>query len=194
MHRAVRSLHRITSPAAKVEAKPDDRGETIVLRILEPRHRLFFFFFSSPSSSSSLSRAAVRIPPRVRRITAINYEGGRPKEVAQREEEESGIADRGEKRRVQLALHTISTCRGPVSWRYLCAKIKCRCVAARERARALRCALHCATRDSGDATGPEESERKRERGRHRGVEWSRAEQSGSEVLINISPGFEARLN
>lgn len=38
-------------------------------------------------------------------------------------------------------------------------------------------------------------ERKKKREREiQGVEWSRAEQSGSEVLINISPGFEARLN
>lgn len=181
MHRAVRSLHRITSPAAKVEAKPDDRGETIVLRILEPRTASSFSSFSTPllpsssSSSSSLSRAAVRIPPRVRRITAINYEGGRPKEVAQREEEESGIADRGEKRRVQLALHTISTCRGPVSWRYLCAKIKCRCVAARERARALRCAaLRYERLRRRDGAG-RERKKKRE-----GDTGSRVEQSGTE--------------
>lgn len=50
MHRAVRSLHRITSPAAKVEAKPDDRGETIVLRILEPRTASSFSSFPPPPS------------------------------------------------------------------------------------------------------------------------------------------------
>lgn len=48
LHRAVRSLHRITSPAAKVEAKPDDRGETIVLRILEPRTASSFSSFPPP--------------------------------------------------------------------------------------------------------------------------------------------------
>lgn len=63
--------------------RPDDRGETIVLRILEQR--------SSSSSSSSLPPLLLLLPilrgtdsvARVRRITAINYEGGRPKGVAE---------------------------------------------------------------------------------------------------------------
>lgn len=118
MHRAVRSLHRITSPAAKVEAKPDDRGETIVLRILEPRTASSFSSFPPPPSFLFLlvllliprcgTDSAARPPHNRDKLRGWKAERG----SAQREEEESGIADRGEKRRVQLALHTISTCRG----------------------------------------------------------------------------------
>lgn len=108
LHPVVRSLHRIVSPA-RLFAKCSEGGETewskqndsianpeipaLVLSIF-----FFFFFFF-------LFRV-VQIPT-VRCITAINYEGGRPKGVAKKRKGKR--REKRNRRREQFALHTIST-------------------------------------------------------------------------------------
>lgn len=101
--RAISSSHRFLCTVAKwPRREPNDRSKTIVLRILD-----------SPLSSSPplpllpppISRGT-DFAARVRRIIAINYEGGRPKGVAKRRK---GAGKRETDGGSRLALHTIST-------------------------------------------------------------------------------------
>lgn len=92
LHQAVRSLHRIISFAckvAKVETTWSKRNDSIAnpptLFFL-----LFFFYFFFYLSQRGTDSAA--------RISAINYEGGRPKGIAREERWEKGEGRREKER------------------------------------------------------------------------------------------------
>ena len=115
----------------------------------------FFFFFLFPRDTDS----AVR----VRRITAINYKGGRPKGVAEEKRQKKRRETGKEKWTADAAcfahnFHVVGTGRR----RYLCAKIKCRC--ACQHTRTARC---CRAQEGGGG--------------------------GSQVLINIFSGIRSEI-